>query len=371
MTIPATPAAPPAKPKTSVLNMTLWGSSIKRSELMHLSRQLGAFVEAGVPLIDAVRILGEEARNSTLRSTMVDIEDRLRRGERFSDTLNAHPKAFPEYYRAIVRSAELTGRLDVVLDQLARYIERDLEARRKISSALIYPAVIFVMSIFTIVILAGFVLPKFKNFFTSLNATLPLPTRILLAITDFLANWWWALVGGLVALVVAWLAATATEGGKRVRDRLLLGIPVIGHTVRVALIERFCRVMASMAAAGVNLPDALRVSTQSLRNRVFMGSLDRVGEAMMRGEGLAIPLGREKIFPSVATRMIRVGEDTGTLDHQLEITAKFYEGELDHRIKRLTALFEPAMIVGMGSLVGFVAIAMVSAMYGIFNQVTV
>jgi len=363
--------ARPAAPKKNPLDITLFGSSVKRDELMHLSRQLGAFVQAGVPVIDGVRILGEEARSSGLRSTMRDIEDRLRQGERLADALERHPKVFPAYYRAIMRSAELTGRLDVVLNQLARYIERDLEARRKISSAMTYPLVIAAMSIITVVILAGFVLPKFKVFFANLDATLPLPTRILLGITDFLAQWWWALLGGIAVILLLGLIIGATEGGKLLRDRITLRVPVVGATVRIALIERFCRVLASMAGAGVSLPDALRVTTQSLRNRVFIRSLDRVGEAMMRGEGLARPLSQVKLFPSTAARMIRVGEETGTLDAQLEVTAHYYETELDHRLKRLTALFEPAMIVGMGLIVGFVAVAMVSAMYGIFNQVSV
>lgn len=366
-------AAPPMPRRTptkrSLGQIELFGSSVKRDDLMHLSRQLAAFVQAGVPIIDAVRILGEEARRPALRATMQDIEERLRGGERLADAINHHPKVFPPYYRAIMRSAELTGRLDTVLEQLARYLERDLEARRKITSALTYPMVIGAMAITTVVILAGFVLPKFRVFFTDLNAQLPLPTRILIGITDFLAAWWWALVGGIAFLIVVSLLIGATAGGKMVRDRIVLRIPVIGPTIRIALIERFCRVLASMAGAGVPLPDALRVATQSLRNRVFTRALDRVGEAMLRGEGLARPLGAVKLFPGTAARMIRVGEETGTLDRQLQVTAHYYEVELDHRLKRLTAIFEPAVLVGMGAIVGFVAIAMVRAMYGVFDQV--
>jgi type IV pilus assembly protein PilC len=349
--------------------MVIFGSPVRRDDLMHLSRQLAAFVQAGVPIIDAVHILGDEARRPGLRTTMLDIEERLRGGERLADAIARHPKVFPPYYRAIMRSAELTGRLDTVLEQLARYLERDLEARRKITSALIYPLVIAGMGIFTVVILAGWVLPKFRIFFDNLDATLPLPTRILLTITDFIAAWWWAIVGGVGALILLGLLIGASEGGRYARDRFLLGLPIIGNTIKIALIERFCRVLASMAAAGVALPDALRVATQSLRNRVFIRQLDRVGEAMLRGEGLARPLSAVGLFPGTAARMIRVGEETGTLDRQLEVSAHYYEVELDHRLKRLTALFEPAMIIGMGFIVGFVAIAMVWAMYGIFDQV--
>jgi type IV pilus assembly protein PilC len=357
--------------KQSVLQKEIFPARVKRDELMHLSRQLGAFVRAGVPVIEAVRILGTESKNQTLRKMMADVEDGLRRGERLSDCLDRHPKVFPEYYRGIMRSAELTGRLDVVLEQLANYLERDLEARRRLAGALTYPAVIAAMSVITVVVLAAFVLPKFKVFFASLDAKLPLPTRMLLWVTDFLTNWWWAVLSGIALISLVIFLVVQTEGGRYARDRLWLRLPLIGDTVRIALVERFCRVLSSMAGAGVALPDALRVATQSVRNRVFTRALGSVRDSMLRGEGLAGPLSATKVFPPTAARMIRVGEETGSLDVQLDVTARYYEGELNHRLKKLTAAFEPAVIIVMGLIVGFVAVAMVSAMYGIFNQVDV
>ncbi|HEY3465891.1 MAG TPA: type II secretion system F family protein [Amycolatopsis sp.] len=357
--------------KKSVLQLELTAPRVKREVVMHLSRQLGAFVRAGLPLIDAVRILGDEAANSTVARMLRQVEQGLRGGERLSDCIDRHPKVFPEFYREILRSAELSGQLDVVLDQLANYLERDLEARRRIKAAMIYPAMIALMSVVTVVVLATFVLPRFKTFFASLHATLPLPTRILLAITDFLGSWWWALLGGVLALGLLYFAVVRTPSGRYARDRVVLSLPAIGPTVRHALVERFCRILSSMVSAGVPLPEALRVATESLRNRVFMRALGRVGEAVLEGEGLARPLAGSGLLPVTAAQMIRVGEDTGTLDTQLEVTAQYYEGELDYRLKKLTALFEPAVIVVMGLLVGFVAVALVSAMYGIFNQVHV
>lgn len=355
---------------TNLLRIEITPARVKRDELMHLSRQLGAFVGAGLPIIEAVRILGDEAKNTTVRKVMADIESGLQRGERLSDCLDRHPRVFPDYYRGIMRSAELTGQLDVVLEQLARYLERDLEARRKITSALIYPFVIAAMSMVTVVIMAVVVLPKFKIFFDSLDAELPLPTRILLAITDFFGQWWWAVLGGIVAVILLGFLITRSQSGRHLWDRILLGTPILGPTIRFALVERFCRVLSSMASAGVVLPEALRVASQSLRNKVFTSSLSQVGEAMMHGEGLARPLAATGLFPATAARMIRVGEETGTLDLQLDVTARYYEGELDYRLKRLTAFFEPAIIIVMGLIVGFVAVAMVSAMYGIYGQVS-
>ncbi len=357
--------------KKSFLQAELSGPRVKRDDLMHLSRQLAAFVRAGLPILDAVHTIGVESENSSVRRVMNDIEDGLRSGERFSDCLDRHAKVFPDFYRGIVHSAELTGELDTVLTRLAVYIERDLDARRKIKAATIYPAIIMVMSVVTVIVLASFVLPKFKVFFKSLDAKLPLPTRMLLAMTDFLTTWWWALAIGFTAIVVILAGILQTERGRYAKDRLLLGIPVMGSTIQYALVERFCRILASMVTAGVTLPEALRVATDSLRNRVYIRSLSGVNEAMLEGQGIATPLAKTLLFPATAVQMLRVGEETGTLDNQLEVTAQYYETELDYKIKKLTSLFEPAVIIVMGLIVGFVAIALVSAMYGVFRQVKV
>jgi type IV pilus assembly protein PilC len=177
-----------------------------------------------------------------------------------------------------------------------------------------------------------------------------------------------AAIAGLTLIIAL---ALRTEGGRYARDRFVLAVPVLGDTIQYALVERFSRILSSMVSAGVNLPEALRVASESLRNLVYIRALTQVGESMLEGDGLARPLARTGLFPSTASLMMQVGEETGTLDTQLEATAKYYEGELDYKIKKLTALFEPAIILVMGGLVGFVAIALVSAMYGIFNQVKV
>ncbi|HEX5407873.1 MAG TPA: type II secretion system F family protein [Pseudonocardiaceae bacterium] len=355
--------------KKSFLKAELSAPRVKRPAVMHLSRQLGAFIRAGIPLLEAVHSLGVEAPNSSVRRMMEQVEAGLRAGDTLSDCFDQHPKIFPEFYRGILRSAEISGQLDTVLAQLAKYLERDLEARRKIKSALIYPFVIAGMAMVTVIVLAAFVLPRFKVFFASLNAKLPLPTRILLGFTDFLTQYWWLLGAGLVAVVVVIGLAVRVERGRYARDRLVLRVPVLGSTVRFAMVERFCRILSSMVGAGVPLPEALRVATDSLRNRLFMYALWRAREAMLEGQGLAGPLSKTGLFPNTAAQMIRVGEETGTLDTQLEVTAAYYEGELDYKIAKLTALFEPVVIIIMGAVVGFVAIALVSAMYGIFSQV--
>ncbi len=357
--------------KKSILQYEITGPRIKRAEVMHLSRQMAAFLRAGLPILDAVHSIGTESDNSSVRRMMNDIEDGLRTGERFSDTLERYPKVFPTFYRGIVRSAELTGELDTVLARLATYLEKDLEMRRKIKSATTYPAVVAAMSVVTVVVLAVYVLPKFKGFFASLDAKLPWPTRALMSFTDFLTNWWWALLGSAAVIALIVFLVLRFPRGRYARDALLLGTPVLGEAIQYSLVERFCRVLASMVSAGVNLPEALRVTTDSLKNRVFIRRLTEVQEAMLEGQGIAGPLARTRLFPATATQMLRVGEDTGSLDSQLEVTAEYFEAELDYKVKRLTDLFEPAVIIFMGLIVGFVAVALVSAMYGIFNQVKV
>lgn len=357
--------------KKGLLQAEIMAKRVKREEIMHLSRQLGAFVHAGLPLVDAVHTLGAESANSSIRNMMAEVEDRLRAGDTLSNCFDAHPNIFPEYYRGILRSAELTGQLDTVLEQLAKYMERDEEARRKVKSAMIYPSIIAGMSMVTVTVLSVFVLPKFKVFFDGLNAQLPLPTRMLLATTDFLGQWWPALLIAVLTMALTLFIAVHTPTGRYARDRLLLAMPVVGDTVQYALVERFCRILSSMVAAGVPLHQALEVSIESLHNMVFSRALANVADAMLEGEGLATPLVRTRLFPPTAAQMMRVGEDTGTLDTQLNVTARYYEGELDYKIKKLTSLIEPVVIIAMGLVVGFVAVALVSAMYGMFGQVKV
>ncbi|MGN6609126.1 MAG: type II secretion system F family protein [Jatrophihabitans sp.] len=357
--------------KKSILQLEISGPRVKREDLMHISRQLAAFVKAGLPILDAVHSVAAEAENSSVRRVMADIEARLRAGERFSDSLDAHADVFPEFYRGIVRSAELTGELDIVLLRLSNYIKRDLDARRKLKSATIYPAIVGVLAVVAIGVIGWWVLPKFKVFFAGLHADLPLPTRMLLAMTNFLTHWWWAILAVIAIIGISIFSATKTERGRYALDGFLLKVPVLGETIQYALVERFCRILASMVNAGVSLPEALRVATESLKNKVYIKSLDGVTEAMLEGQGLATPLARTALFPATAVQMLRVGEETGTLDTQLEVTAEFFETELDYKVTKLTSLFEPIIILTMGGGVGFVAVALVSAMYGAFNQVKV
>lgn len=341
---------------------------LKAEDVMFLSRQLGAFVRSGIPLIDALESIAADNDSGLARKLLTDIADRLRGGAGLADALEAHAAMFPVYYVPMIRSAELTGNLDQVLEQLSRYIERDLEARRAIRSALTYPLMILAMSIVTVFILVLYVLPKFQKFFESFHAQLPLPTRMLLGFSKFIGREWLVIGFAVIAIATAAFLALRTERGKLARDRMVLRIPLIKVIVRYAVTERFCRILGSLIQAGVSLPTSMVAATEAANNRVYQRALAVAGDAMMKGDGIARPIADTGLFPMAANQMIRVGEATGAIEYQLATAADFYEIEVAHRVKRLTTLFEPAVIVFMGLIVGFVALAMVSAMYGIFRS---
>ncbi len=359
------------KEKTSVLQFEVTKKKLKQDELMHFSRQLSAFVRAGIPLIEAIEVIEEESDDKALRQMLVGVRESLITGDTFSGALRQYETLFPKFYVDMVQAAELTGSLDTVLGELARYIKREMEARNKVKSALVYPAVILVMAIGTVIVLSTFVLPRFKTFFQSFHATLPLPTRMLIAFTGFIARDWTLIVVGVVLIFVLPMIIVRTRRGRRLKDLLVLRLPVLGTVIRYAIVERFCRLLATMLDAGVPLPEAMGVLGEGTKNVLFQEGLADVRAAMMRGEGLAKPMGATNLFPGAVIQMVRVGENTGTLDTQLEVGSDYYGQELEYKLQRLTSLFEPAVIIVMGFAVGFVAIALISAMYGIYHQVQI
>jgi type IV pilus assembly protein PilC len=357
--------------KKSFLQFEITKKKVKKRELMHLCSQLAVFLRSGVSVLEALVVLADESTDKVMRNALEGMRASLEAGARFSEAAADHPELFPGYSVEVLRSAELTGNLDQVLDQLSEYLEREIETEHKVKSALAYPFVVMILAVIVSTILVVYVLPKFKTFFASLNAKLPLPTRILLDVANWLSRW--GLITGLILVVAAAVLflASKTERGREIKDELVLKIPVLGSLIHTAIIERFCRLLASMTVAGVALPEALAVTTAATTNTVFRRGLTNARAAMLRGEGLATPLAQTGLFPGAARQMFAVGENTGNLDDQLQAAANYLDRELDYRIKRFTTLIEPAVIVAVGLIVGFVAIALVSAMYGIYNQVKV
>jgi len=355
--------------KRSILQFEVTQKKVSRKEIMHFSRQLSVFITAGIPIMEALEVIEEETTERLFKRILNEMVEDLRAGDTFASAAAAHPEAFPRFYVGILESAELTGNLDTVLKQLAEYIERDVESRSVLTSALIYPAVVACMAVVVVIVLATFVMPRFVVFFKSLHAKLPLPTRMLLSMTAFFTNWWFLLAGFVAVCIIGIFVMRRTPGGRATFDSIVLKLPVMGLLVQAAVLERICRVLSSMLRAGVDLPQAMAVTADASNNAVYRNGLSAIKEEMMKGQGLAGPLARTELFPAAAKQMFRVGEETGTLDLQLETAAAYYRRELEVRVKHFTSLFEPAVIIFMGVVVGFVAVALVSAMYGIYNQV--
>jgi len=353
--------------KRGALDFELTKKKVKKKELMHFTRQLAVFVKAGIPITEAMQIIGDETQDVALQRTITMMVDDLRNGGTLSDAAGKHPEAFPNYYIGIVQSAELTGKLDETLESLAGYLEREVETRSKVVSALSYPGVVMVMALFTVVILAGYVLPQFKPLFEELDAELPLTTRSLLFVATLFSTLWYIPFSVFCAFagVMFWLFKS--DSGRPVKDKLVLRIPVIKGIVEYAILERFCRILAAMVKAGVPLPDGMKTTTDATSNVVFRERLEIAQVEMLEGAGFSKPLAATELFPGAAKQMFKVGEETGTLDQQLEVASTYFDRELESRIKRFTTMFEPLMIIIVGLIVGFVAVALVQAMYGVLQ----
>jgi type IV pilus assembly protein PilC len=353
--------------KRGTMQFELTQEKVKKKELMHFTRQLAVFVKAGIPITEALTIIGEETSDVALQRTVVDMVDQLRNGGTLSTAARSHPEAFPLYYLGILESAELTGRLDETLDNLAGYLEREIETRSKVVSALSYPGVVMILAVVTVAILAGYVLPQFKPLFEEFDADLPITTRALLGLATLFTDMVYIPIGGFVMFVGSIMFLFKHPKGQPIKDKLVLKIPVLKGIIEYAILERFCRILGAMVKAGVPLPDGMRTTTESTTNVVYRARLEEAQVEMLEGGGFAKPLMETGLFPGAARQMFKVGEETGTLDEQLEVASLYFDRELESRIKKFTTMFEPLMIVFVGLVVGFVAVALVQAMYGILG----
>jgi type IV pilus assembly protein PilC len=252
--------------KRSLLKFEITKKKVPRQDVMNFTRQLAVFMRAGIPIMEALEVIVEETQSKMLKAILNEMVDSLRAGDTFAASASAHPEAFPSFYVGILESAELTGNLDSVLNQLADYIDRDVKARGKVTAALIYPSVVAAMSVVTVLVLAVFVMPRFEVFFASLHAKLPLVTRLLLSTTAFMGKWWYAEIAFVIIVAGGFIATNRAPGGRARLDAIKLKLPVIGDLTETAIIERTCRVLASMLRAGVDLPRSMAVTAESARD---------------------------------------------------------------------------------------------------------
>jgi type IV pilus assembly protein PilC len=355
----------PAPPKKTAADYFPSLYRITKNDLILFTRQLATFVGAGVPMSRALGTMAEETASALFKRVILAILRDLERGQTLSAALARHPRVFPSLYVDLVRVAELTGNLEATLKQLAGYLRRDLNTLRRVRAAMVYPAVILVLAIAVVIILVFFALPAFVRIFAEFNVQLPLATRILIGIVNFTGSWALVIGGSVAVGATLIVAALQTERGKYARDMLWLKVPILGPIMTASILNRFTRTLAMVLRSGAPLGQTFEAVIAGTGNRVFVRGLGKVKEQMGGGEGFADPLIRSRLFPPMLTQMVRVGEETGTLDNYLEQAAEYYEEDLDYRIRRMTSLIEPVMTVTVGLVVGFIAVSLISAMYGL------
>ncbi|MEA3309030.1 MAG: type II secretion system F family protein [Chloroflexota bacterium] len=342
---------------------------IKRTDLIIFSRQLATMLRSGISILAALQMLVQQATKPALREVLQDIIATLRAGQPFSSALANHPHAFPAIYRRTIMIGEHTGNLDTMLQQLATYFKKEQSLIRKIRDAMIYPIFVVVVAIFVIILMFTIALPPMIDLFASFDAELPWSTRALIATSKFVtAHGFHLLIGGL--LLSALLGWWGTQpSGRKTRDQLLLRIPLVGRVILLGQVSQFTNTSAMLIRAGIPLVEAIDLSRNTITNTVLAAALARVRNALLAGRGLADPLSEESVFPPLLAQMVRVGEESGTLEENLETLTEFYEEETDHKVQQLVTAVEPTLTIITAVLVGFIAISMVTPMYSVLSEI--
>ena len=334
-----------------------------RGELQVFTTELYALLNAGLPLDRSLNILLGITRNKKMKEIIFDVLKSIREGGSFSDALQKHPKVFSPLYVNMIRAGELSGALETVLAKLVEFLESSEELKNHIFSAMIYPVILVVTGIASIIVLVTFVLPKFTAIFADMGTTLPFSTQILIAISNFLLTAWWVI---LLAVAAGWFALRSyvkTEEGRYRWDRLKL--KMLGEVILKLETARFCRTLGALLKSGVPLLQAVKNSRDIIGNYAVSSSLDRVSRDIKEGKGIAKPLSDANIFPELALSMIRVGEETGQLDNMLIKIADTYEKSMKISIKRFIGILEPSLVMIMGLMVGFIVISLLMAIFSI------
>jgi len=315
-----------------------------------VTRQLATLLGAGVPLVSALSALAEQAEGARLKGVIGGIRDRVNQGASFADAL-AQSRNFSDLYVGLVRAGEAGGALEQVLARLAEYLEGQVRLRNRVLSIMIYPALMFVFACFVVGVLVTVVLPQITELLASLNAELPLPTRIVMGVSQVARDWWWAFAFLVVAGAALFRAALRTDRGRMNFDRLKLRLPIVGRTARLIAIARFARTLATLLAGGLPIVRSLDIAKHVAANRVLAEAIDAARDSVTEGAPLARPLRASGEFPPVVVHMVEVGEQSGELEGMLEKIAQSYEEQVETSVTRLTALLEPLLILVMVGIV--------------------
>jgi type IV pilus assembly protein PilC len=346
-------------------------SRIKNMEIVLFSRQLALLLESGTDIVSSLELLQGQVTNQILRRIVAEVASDIRGGSPLSTAMMKHPQAFPQMYQRAISAGEQSGNLEVVLRQMADYMERSAVTEKKVKSALTYPIIVTVVAMVVVLILITFVLPSFTVLYASFDAELPLATRLLMGFADWFGQYGVFLLLGIGVVVFALFAYTKTPAGRYQLDRLSLNLPVLGRINLLNQLSRICRTMALLFKVGLPLPEVMAAAIYGTSNKVVSEALVGVQHDLIRGEGLSKPMRKRKVFLPLMVQMVGVGEETGSLDGTLTTVAESYEVEADDKTRTAVGMLQPALTLGIGLMVSFVVLALVSAMYSIYGQLNV
>ncbi len=354
-----TPTIVKPKEQKSGLSSIKFGSGVNDKDIVVFTRQFATMIDAGLPLVQALEILSMQVENKVLAKTIATVKTDVEAGSTYADALRKHPRVFSELYANMVAAGESGGILDTILNRLAAYIEKAMKLKKRVKGAMVYPIVVSTIAVLVIAVIMIFVVPTFSKMFSTMGGTLPLPTLMVIKLSNFLAG-----IGGVILLflIVGFFVAFAqirrTEKGKAVTDGIFLRLPIFGILLRKVAVAKFTRTLGTLVSSGVPILDGLEITAKTAGNKVIEYSVRDVRTAVSEGKTLAEPLMKSKVFPPMVTHMIAVGESTGQLDTMLGKIADFYDDEVDNAVANLTAMMEPMLMVFLGGSVGFIVVAM-------------
>jgi type IV pilus assembly protein PilC len=342
---------------------------INEKTLAVFTRQFSVMIDAGLPLVQCLQIMGEQQDNKAFQRIVLQVREDVESGSSLANAMKKHPQAFNELYVNMVAAGEAGGILDTILQRLATYIEKAARLKAQVKSAMIYPIAVISIAMLVVYIILWKVIPVFGALFTSLGADLPLPTRIVVNLSKFVGRYWWLIVGVVVAGVYAVRRYYATDQGRLVIDSLLLKAPILGPVLRKIAVARFCRTLGTLLSAGVPILESLDITARTSGNAVIERAILDVRKAVEEGKNLAEPLKTSNQFPPMVVQMISVGEATGAMDTMLGKIAEFYEDEVDTAVAGMMKLIEPVMIFFLGVVVGGMVIAMYLPMFDLISKI--
>jgi type IV pilus assembly protein PilC len=343
---------------------------VKIKDIAIFCRQFYTMLHSGISIIQCLDILRQQFDNVKLRGIIGEVYDQVQKGSSLSESMRMHKEVFPELLMNMIEAGEASGNLDVILQRMAEHYEKDTKLKRKITGAMIYPIVLASVMVIVVIGLITFVMPTFIGMFTGSGVELPAPTRILLAISNFLTSYWYIVLGVLIVAIYLFRRSLKTENGRHAFDKFKLKVPIFKNvTIRVAT-TRFARTLSTLLSSGIPLLSAMEITSRVVGNKVVERAIMNVREDVRKGFDLASPIKRTKLFPPMVDSMIKIGEESGSLDDVLRKTADFYDDEVDAAISKMTSLMEPLLIVVMAVVIGAVVISIALPMFTMFDTIS-